>query len=170
MTDMVVDYVDERGLPFPGLERVRRPGGITVHQYDPERVTCPTTDGTAVGDLACRIGSSPADGLMVRLEDGWHRMGVVTIERHPEEREDLRTIDGSIVSWRASTPVRATVTLTDVDPEVVALLSGTPGWEDAHPRGRVSTPTGRDPFWECSACGAVTADEQLFREAGCTTR
>ena len=172
---MIVDYVNGRGDPFPGLGRQERPLGIVVHQYDPEKVTCPTTDDTELGDLACRMGSEPTDGLMARLADGWHRVGSVTVETHSAEMEELQDWSSSVFRAPAWSN-RMTVTLTDVDPEVVALLSGTVDdgvprhWEDAHPRGRVSTPTAKEPFWECSACGAVTADEGLFREAACMTR
>lgn len=175
----VYRWLQADGRPWPGLEPRE---SLTVHTYDRER-RAPGEDADAEpGDLAVPLGEDAeaaevrravgGRGTLVRLGDGWHEVGQVSVESFEPDTEAIRSFDGSVIR-RAEGPFRVEVTLEGVSPEAVEPPTGGAvprNWADAHPRSMVRTPTRVDPEWECRACGAETCDGELFVEAGCLTR
>lgn len=124
-------------------------------------------EGGSPGDLALHRDMSyrGAGGTAyVRLADGWHRVREVQVVNEELETEVVGWMDGGIARPWVAEPL-ITVTLTGVDPDPVETRpgeeTGTAG--GMHAEGQVAE---RDGAFVCLACGAESADWELFEEAG----
>lgn len=155
----VIQWLDDNGQQL-------LPTGIGQVLY----LACETIEevietGLAKKAPAGTIGMVGKQRTAVLLEDGWHWVGSVLVDHDKKPEETITNWRGDVLAHDDGL-VTMDITLTDVDPDVIELLTGV-GVGEAHAEATWSETDGE---WSCTACGAVSGDTGLFNEVGCSVR